>query len=80
MPTDFSITVVTVYQGITELIDGRAARARRLQEVARQRQVQAPARGQCRRPPKPMAPVKAQMEARRRVEDRSEFPGPPELE
>ena len=52
----FSITAATVYKGITGFIDCRAARARRLLEVARPRPVQALARGQCRRPPAVLAP------------------------
>ena len=47
----FSITAATVYKGITGFIDCRAARARRLLEVARQRPVQALALCQCLRPP-----------------------------
>ena len=47
LPTKFNITVATVYQGITGFIDCRAALARRLLEVARPRQVQAPASDQC---------------------------------
>ena len=53
-----NITVATVCKGITGFIDCRAAWARRLQEVARPRPVQAPARDQCRRPPAVPAPPK----------------------
>ena len=57
LPTKFNITVATVYKGIIGFVDCRAARARRLREVARPRPVQAPARDQCRRPPAVPAPA-----------------------
>ena len=45
LATKFKIPAATVYRGITAFIDSKAARARRLREVARTRPIQAPDSG-----------------------------------